>query len=302
VVDSIQKLIIPAGTKIFLNYKAGLWVYQYGQIQVLGQKGNEVIFTGARREKDFADEPGQWDRIWINEGSNDNIIDYAIIKNGYIGLQTELLGSAGVTITPTFPARRLKLTNTKIQNMSLWGLYSLAYNIYGGNNVISNCQDRSLNILLGGRYTFLHCTFANYWDKEKTRTKPAVFINNYTESNLFPMDSAYFGNCIVDGKLTNEYELDLQSSGTYTPSVLFSSCWLKTDKDVVTDANRYLNCRKGSGNLNYDDKSIYNFNVTNEALVKGYFGTKPAADVAKFTNDILLSARNSNSITAGAYK
>jgi len=45
------------------------------------------LFTQARRDPEYADEPGQWDRIWINEGSVNNEIDYAIIKNGYIVAQ-----------------------------------------------------------------------------------------------------------------------------------------------------------------------------------------------------------------------
>lgn len=68
VVDEHQKLKIEAGVQVYMNYKAGLWVYKGGQLKVLGEKGNEVVFQGARRDKDYADEPGQWDRIWINEG------------------------------------------------------------------------------------------------------------------------------------------------------------------------------------------------------------------------------------------
>lgn len=51
VVDEHQKLKIEAGVQIYMNYKAGLWVYKGGQLKVLGEKGNEVIFQGARREK-----------------------------------------------------------------------------------------------------------------------------------------------------------------------------------------------------------------------------------------------------------
>ncbi len=126
VADSAQTLIIKAGTRIYMNYKAGIWVFRKGEMQILGQKGNEVLIQGARREADYADEPGQWDRIWINEGSVNNVIDYAIIKNGYIGVQTELFAS---DFSNTINPRRLKITNTRIQNMSLWGLYAVAFNI-----------------------------------------------------------------------------------------------------------------------------------------------------------------------------
>ena len=91
VVDSLQKLVINPGVKVYFHQNAGLWVYRYGTLQVNGTKGNEVIFQGDRREADYADLPGQWDRIWINEGHTDNYINYAIIKNSFIGVQASFL-------------------------------------------------------------------------------------------------------------------------------------------------------------------------------------------------------------------
>ena len=84
VVDSLQKLVINPGVKVYFHQNAGLWVYRYGTLQVNGALNNEVVFQGDRREADYADVPGQWDRIWINEGHTDNYINYAIIKNGFI--------------------------------------------------------------------------------------------------------------------------------------------------------------------------------------------------------------------------
>lgn len=300
VVDSTQKLIINAGVRVYFNYKAGLWVYRFGEIQVKGQKGNEVSFQGARREKDYADEPGQWDRIWINEGSNNNQIDYAIIKNGYIGLQTEILSN---TITIGTPGR-LKLTNTKIQNMSLWGLYSLAYQVYGANNVISNCQDNSVNLQLGGIYTFIHCTFSNFWEKDKARVKATVNISNYIQGLVSVLDSCYFGNCIIDGKLSNELNLDLNySSAGNLPKPIFSNCWLKTTNSVATSTT-YINVRTGSS-LNYKNKASYDFSLPlSETQVKGYTSTQAQIDALKFPNDINgpTSPRNTSSVTVGAYE
>ncbi|MGZ3921684.1 MAG: hypothetical protein ACXVC7_15395, partial [Bacteroidia bacterium] len=252
VVDSTQKLIMNAGTRVYFNYKAALWVYRYGELQVLGQKGNEVTFQGARRELDYADEPGQWDRIWINEGSTNNIIDYAIIKNGYIGVQAELFGSN------FYEPKKLTITNTKIQNMSLWGIYGLAFNIYGGNNVVSNCQEYSMNLQLGGSYKFYQCTFSNFWSKDKQREKPTVNISNYDAQQVLP-DTLYMGNCIIDGTLANELNLDLNySNSSVQPKITFSSSWIKTNGNI-TDATKFIDVRAGSTSLNYTDKALYNF-------------------------------------------
>jgi hypothetical protein len=295
VVDEGQKLIINAGTRVYLNYKAGLWVYKYGELKVLGQKGNEVFFQGARREADYADEPGQWDRIWINEGSVNNVIDYAVIKNGFVGIQAEPLDTIG---TPA----RLKLTNTKIQNMSKWGLYSVGFNIYAANNVISNCQEHSLNILLGGTYTFLHCTFANFWEKQGVREKATVNINNYYENNVFPMDSAYFGNCIIDGKREEELIVDVHTHNTYPTNYTFSSSWLKSSIST-SDASKFIDVRKSSSSLNYASIGAYNFEPSNETGHKNFGGPKTQADAQKVPLDLNGNPRTTvqGSVSAGAY-
>jgi hypothetical protein len=54
-------------------------VYKGGTLKVQGTKDKPVVFQGLRRELSLQEEPGQWDRIWINDGGI-NEIDYAIIK------------------------------------------------------------------------------------------------------------------------------------------------------------------------------------------------------------------------------
>jgi len=202
----------------------------------------------------------------------------------------------------SFP-RRLKITNTKIHNMSLWGMYASGFNVYGGNNVFSNCQAYSLNILLGGKYTFLHCTFANYWEKEKGRTEPTVNINNYTGlPQVLPLDSCYFGNCIIAGKLSNELNLDLNySDNMYLPQPKFNNCWIKTTNSVST-STVYSNVRTGSS-LNFKDPASYDFEInTGETAVKNFTATQATVDASKFTTDLNGNSRNTISVTAGAYE
>ena len=299
-----QNLKILEGTKVFMNYKSGIWVYAGARIQVLGKKGQEVVFQGARREKDYADEPGQWDRIWINEGSNDNIINYAIIKNGFIGVQCEYIGE-----DPAFSSKGLlTLTNTKIQNMSLWGLYCLYYSVFGFNNVISNCQEHSVNVVLGGDYLFSQCTFANYWSKDKPRDKPAFRINNYSETQVLPLNLRV-ANCIVDGKLENEVSLDIKPQSTLpqgTVSYTFSNNWLKSTMNT-SDAAIFIDNRKGdkTAELEYKDISMYDFEPKDsEKRITGFTGVLATqyASLIQPAQDINGNARNTASVTAGAYE
>jgi len=303
VVDEGQKLKILEGTQVFMNYKAGIWVYAGGQIQILGKKDKEVVFQGARREKRYTDDPGQWDRIWINEGSDNNIVDYAIIKNAYIGLQCEFVGED----TNYRKKGQVTLTNTKIQNMSKWGLYCLYYKVFGFNNVISNCQEHSLNVQLGGGYLFSHCTFVNFWTKT-ARDKPAVNISNYNTEQIIPINF-HMANCIVDGRLENEVNMDVKLDPLLPAgavSYTISNSWLKTNTDLP-NTTTYINIRKGDKNASIDfkDVSAYNFEPqASEQKIVNFTGTMATqnASLINPAEDIKARPRNTTSVTAGAYE
>src|SRR6185436_8291440 len=162
VVDSGCKLTINKGTKVHFYQNSGLWVFQGGTLKVKGSYDQPVIFEGTRLELAYDDVPGQWDRIWINEGygTDSNVIDWAIIKNGFIGLQPENLFTVfGQNL------RKLRVTNTIIKNMSGFGILSRDYTIHGVNDLIFNCGQYAAAFTIGGSYDFLHCTFANYWNQ-----------------------------------------------------------------------------------------------------------------------------------------
>ncbi|WP_276977872.1 hypothetical protein [Flavobacterium filum] len=290
VVDSSQTLIVPAGTKVYFYQNGGLWTYRYGTLKVQGIKGNEVIFQGYRKEPEYADEPGQWDRIWINEGSVNNEINYAIIKNGFIGIQADLL-SDNYGADP----RRLKLTNTKISNMKKWGLYSLGYNIYAGNNVIANCKEQCVNLFLGGNYNFIHCTFANFWKKD-SRDKTLFSINNYYDNTVFPLDTCNIFNSIIEGNKDSELSIDLKNTNTsFIPKYYFHYCCIKNQ--IISDSH-FSNC-KFSQSIIFKDKDTYDFSIIDNNSSNINFSNLSESN--KFQTDINGVNRLINP-DAGAYK
>lgn len=209
VVDSSAILRIQEGTKIYFHSNSGLWVYKGGCIKVNGTKDNPVEFQGDRLEDYYKNIPGQWDRIWINEGSINNEINYAIIKNGFIGIQAEILESV--------MGNSLLLKNTKIQNMSGAGLLSRYYKVEAENCIFSNCQQYLTALTMGGSYSFKHCTFANYWTYSIRKTA-SVYMNNYYQNqdySITPFDlvKADFINCIIYGNQDDEITIDKNSSG-----------------------------------------------------------------------------------------
>jgi hypothetical protein len=226
------------------------------------------------------DIPGQWDRIWINEGSEGNDIDYAIIKNGFIGVQADLL------LTDTL--RRLRLTNTIIRNMSKWGLYGVAAHIYGGNNIISNCKEYCGYFVLGGRYTFIHNTFANYWTND-SRTTAAVLINNYYDNQAVPMDTCTFANSIIYGNAVNELDLDiLQATGPLQPQHLFENCVIKSGNS--DDGVHFIGNRYGQ-DPGFTNVAGYNFTLNNSDNAKDFTASSAKTYANKFPFDILGKAR-----------
>lgn len=285
VADSTQTLIINQGVRVYFHQNAGLWVYRYGKLQVNGVLGNEVTFQGDRREADYADLPGQWDRIWINEGSTGNSINYAIIKNGFIGVQASLL----VNNAPN----KLKITNTIIRNCSKWGIYGLAFNIWGANNTIVNCKEYCGAFTLGGSYTFLHSTFANYFTQDGGRGgQPSVHIDNYDGTDIWPTDSIYFANSIIEGSQGNELELDIRQSSSANQKVIFNKNLIRgsiSSNTLIVNTNNVFN-----GNPNFEDVGGYNFKIGASSSAVNLGDASILATYPFLNIDIKGSSRGSN--------
>jgi hypothetical protein len=242
VVDSAGILEIGPGCNIHFHQNSGLWVYRGGTLRVKGEIDNVVTFQGDRLEMQYKELPGQWDRIWINEGSTDNVFDYAVIKNGFIGLQAEILMED--------MGNKLILQNTVIKNMSRWGLFTVGYRVTASNSVFANCAENTAFLSVGGVYDFRHCTFANYWNKS-VRLDPSFTLSNHlivpdaggNPVTLIGNMEAYFGNCIIYGSLSEEF-IAAKVDGADL-NYLFDHCILKTQYDI-SDPEHFLNSWKNT--------------------------------------------------------
>jgi hypothetical protein len=234
VVDSNGALRIERGTQVHFHNNSGLWIYKGGNLKVKGSVDAPVVFQGDRLEDFYKDLPGQWDRIWINEGSVNNEIDYAIIRNGFIGLQLETLQEQ--------MGNQMILSNTRIENMTGYGILTRFYNMTAYNNVVVNCGNYLAALTWGGYIDIRQCTFANYWSSA-VRVTPSIVLNNYFEDedgNVFPFEfQGFFGNNIFYGRNDEEmlYLFDNGAAYNYT----FVNCLLKTELDA-SDPNIYKDC------------------------------------------------------------
>lgn len=255
VVDSTGVLNIGPGCNIHFHQNSGLWVYRGGSIKVNGLVDSVVTFQGDRLEMEYQDLPGQWDRIWINEGAVDNEFNYAVIKNGFIGLQAE------TTREPM--GNKLVLKNTTIQNMSRWGLFTISYRVEGYNSLFINCAENTALFSVGGIYDFRHCTFANFWN-QSVRLEPSFTVSN--NLTVFDADGnpitylgdldASFRNCIIYGNLDEELILSEEQGVGF--EVLFEYCDIRTEDPL--EADYFVNCIKNTG-PKFVDVSAHNFRL-----------------------------------------
>ena len=227
VINSYGKLTIEAGAKVHFHENSGLWAYADGLLKVYGTEENKVHFLGDRLEQEYADLPGQWDRIWLMEATpgENHEIQNAVIENGFIGLQAEsFLRQA---------ENQLILHNVVVQNMKGIGLFTRFYNVTSTNTLLANCGGYCLALTSGGNYDFKHTTIANYW-KYSVRNTPSVFLNNYavdTLDNIIPYPFNFsIGNSVIYGYSNDEFETDMDGSADSV--YYFDHCILKTTRSI----------------------------------------------------------------------
>ena len=226
-INSYGTLQIHEGTHVYIHDGGGIWSWSDGQLKVEGTPENPVVIEGDRLEPFFKDEPGQWDRIWLMDArpNADHIINHAIIRNGFIGIQAESF------VHGTESA--LRINNTIIENHTGVGLYAVLYAIEANNMVIDNCGQYALAIAQGGAYLIRHSTIGNYWWKS-TRTTESLLLSNYVDEDgkryEFPFHFE-IGNSIVYGVQEEELGMALSGDGVEVDTTyLFDHCLMKSTK------------------------------------------------------------------------
>lgn len=260
VIDSLDKLTIDKGAKIYFHNNGGLWVFRGGTLKVEGTKDEPVIFQGDRLDPFYSGRPGQWDRIWINEGGI-NDINYAIIKNAFIGIQAEVFPFND----PPYDPAQLNISNTIIDNSSSVGLLSSIFKIKAENLLITNSGDHAAVLRSGGEYSFTHCSFANYFSAANRETPSFLIQNSFTNalgSQLLGTPRVKFYNSILDGKLKDEFDVEVVNNGSV--DLDFQNSILKTQYNT-SDVNQFKNIYKNpsagifanpyNGDFELDDNS-----------------------------------------------
>jgi len=209
-----KTLNINPGARIHFHEDSGLLITNNASLHVNGLPSldlelleNEVVFEGDRLEPLYENVPGQWQTIWLFSGSTENVINYATIKNGTIGVLSD-----GNQQDPT----KLEINNSQVYNQSNFGILGRATSIIAENIVINNSGLSSFAGTVGGNYNVTHSTIANYWTSS-FRQYPALLLNNFivdSENTVTtnPLVAANFTNCIIYGNDSPELFLENKNS------------------------------------------------------------------------------------------
>lgn len=237
-VPSGKTVVFEAGARIHFHSNSGIIVAKDATMRVNGtpssdpiiQEG-EVVFEGDRLEPLYDDIPGQWGAIWLTSGSTQHEFNHATIKNAAVGI---LMDYNDETENPT-----LTLKNTQIYNSAAANLWGKTAHVYAENSVFGNAGQTSFFGNIGGKYRFVHCTFANYWNKS-FRTTPAVLLNDYvrlTDDTTFtsPLEEASFDNCIIAGNQFVEFYAEQAGTDPFVFNLNHTALQFESSNQSVID-------------------------------------------------------------------
>jgi hypothetical protein len=234
-IDSLCTLTIPEGTKLYFHSNSGLYFKNGASLIVNGTLENPVLFLGDRLDEEYDDVPGQWQGIYFEGGSRGNLINYADLRNARYGI---IADSSGLGDNPN-----LTLYNCIIHNMVNFGLLAIHTNVLALNSRITNCGGYAVEIQGGGICEFRHCTLSNHWSFS-SKQFPTLSLKNYLPDAAggkleTPLQSAFFGNCIIYGRGFDEIVLD-SISGTMF-NYRFDHCLVQSES-ASQHSHSFIEC------------------------------------------------------------
>jgi hypothetical protein len=204
---------IQEGASFYMHNKAK-WLID-GTLKSNGTQENPVTFRGDRLNRfssfiSYDNIPAQWDGLFFGTSSFGNELHFTLIRNGISGL----------TFAESTPDRKkMTLRNSQIKNMDGNVLWSVNCDIEASGTEFSNAS-KYLVMLAGGKYRFSHCTMANYMppgliSNSAGRFKECLTLSDYipdkedvnNEVHTFPLQQAFFDNCIIDGDMSTDTTL-----------------------------------------------------------------------------------------------
>ena len=305
-----DSVMIPEGVTVEIDKGVSFYMHNNtkwlidGTIKANGTQDAPITFRADRLSNfsttlSYDNVSAQWDGLYFGASSFDNELNYTLIRNGISGL---------VFKESTPDRKKIDIRNSQIKNMDGNILWAVNCYIEAVNTEFSNASD-SLIMLAGGKYQFTHCTMANYMppamiSNSATRYTPCLILadnikyakaNNEKETRTFPLQQAYFDNCIIDGSLSADTTRKYKGEITFSTDSVnmsgndgqfnyrFNHCIMKTKRinserfqEVIfvrdlknNDTKESLLYIKSSGRSKEDNSKYdytYDFRLANESV------------------------------------
>lgn len=298
-----SELVVDKGARVYYHANSGLMIGRNGKLTINGENpttnplendlSKEVIFEGDRLEYSFDNVAGQWFGI-VNFSTNLNSIKHLTIKNASIGIYNLPLE---ITVNPN--TAKLNIKQSKIQNCSIAGIYSIASTITAENVVVNNCGKFCVGLTYGGIYNFSHCTFNNNW---YGTNQTCLYLTDYFETSdtIYANNSIknyIFTDCIIYGSNQNELAIG-KKNDTSAMNYVFNNCLIKynnTNSNPLyppINSTNYTNCYIATNNTLHNPKFK---NVSKHQL----WPTENINSAVNIIEDILGNPSNNQ---IGAYK
>ncbi|MDH6308275.1 hypothetical protein M2451_001100 [Dysgonomonas sp. PFB1-18] len=251
------RVTINEGVKFFMKDNSAIRVH--GTINAFGSIEKPIVFRGERFDNiegnvPYDNVPGQWDGIYIYSESYGNYMENLHARNAV----------RGMTFYTSDPLqKKAVMLNTVVQNTSEYGVTAINCNIDTSNCLFVNSKGAAMAIM-GGEYSFLHCTIANYF-RWSSRVEEALILSNSSETGQgVPLTKCDFINSIVYGSVTKE--LALYDNGSSGFNYKFINCLLKYTE---TAGDHFVNTIWNQDPLFADVKSngtyTYSFELQKES-------------------------------------
>ena len=265
IVKSDATLTIPAGTTLCFHSNAYIGVY--GQVICNGTQSNPITFRGDRTDRIFSYLPydrtdGMWGGIILYSDSKNNLFDNVDIHSGSYGIYCPVSTSDGF---------KYYIQNSVIHNVSGDGLKCYYCQGQVLNSQISNTKGNCAS-LIGGAYNFVHTTLAQFypWNSDHGT---ALYISNFENDTIYPIEQANFYNCIVTGRSTDEIIGNRMENNNTSFNVLFERCLV----------NMKLN-----GNEGEDIKKMFETSVNETGNIKDWKKNEDGT----YSDDIIWGKKN----------
>ena len=260
-VDSLCTLTIEKGVRVYSSFDT--FIFIKGTLQVMGDPQDRVLFRNERLEPQYDNLPGQWGGIFFLEGSKNNYIEYADIRNMQYGIR---LGTPDKDTIPD-----LVLKQVRIENSAIGGIVAYTSDLLAENTLVNTSAGYIAGNFAGGNYTYNHCTLANYPVNFFAGQAVLVltdFVDLEDGSRITDRLVLNFMNSIAWGYHKEEIILDIGHSDN--SEIISGNSILKSSLNIFEGDGNFLSTENNFMRF----KDVDNFDYTPDSL-------SPAVDNAK---------------------